>query len=80
MNLASILAEAVAADPEKVAFKLDDVELSYAGLDEACAFASRFSRAAARSACSDATCPIPFSTISTRSRRSIGPSRCPAAR
>jgi long-chain acyl-CoA synthetase len=34
MNLASILAEAVERSPEKVAVKLDDVELSYAALDE----------------------------------------------
>ena len=34
MNLASILAEAVAAEPNKVAFKLDDVELTYHALDE----------------------------------------------
>ena len=34
MNLASILTEAVEANPDKVAFKLDDVELSYAALNE----------------------------------------------
>jgi long-chain acyl-CoA synthetase len=34
MNLASILVEAAERSPEKVAFKLDDVELSYAALNE----------------------------------------------
>jgi long-chain acyl-CoA synthetase len=34
MNLASILAEAVERSAEKVAFKLDEVELTYAALDE----------------------------------------------
>jgi long-chain acyl-CoA synthetase len=34
MNLASILGAAVERSAEKVAFKLDDVELSYAALDE----------------------------------------------
>ena len=34
MNLASILADAVEGSADKVAFKLDDVELTYALLDE----------------------------------------------
>jgi long-chain acyl-CoA synthetase len=46
MNLASILAEAVAAEPDKVAFKLDDVELTYHALDEASARVAGLLRAA----------------------------------
>jgi long-chain acyl-CoA synthetase len=37
MNLASIVTESVARDRDKTAIKLDDVELSYALLDAACA-------------------------------------------
>jgi len=37
MNLASILTDSAARDPERVAVKLDDVELTYAQLDGACA-------------------------------------------
>src|SRR3981189_936562 len=37
MNLASILLESTGRDPAKVALKLDELELSYAQLDEASA-------------------------------------------
>ena len=37
MNLASILTASAARDPDHVALKLDDAELSYAQLDEASA-------------------------------------------
>jgi long-chain acyl-CoA synthetase len=37
MNLASILSESAARAPESVAVKLDELELTYAALDEACA-------------------------------------------
>ncbi|NLT05559.1 MAG: long-chain fatty acid--CoA ligase [Solirubrobacterales bacterium] len=37
MNLSTILADAVEQAPDKVAFKLDDAELTYAALDEASA-------------------------------------------
>jgi long-chain acyl-CoA synthetase len=37
MNLAAILTDSAARDPERVAIKLDDVELTYRGLDEASA-------------------------------------------
>ncbi len=46
MNLASILADAVAAEPNKVAFKLDDVELTYHALDEGSARVAGLLRAA----------------------------------
>jgi long-chain acyl-CoA synthetase len=46
MNLASILADAVAAEPDKVAFKLDDVELTYHALDEGSARVAGMLRAA----------------------------------
>ncbi len=46
MNLASILADAVAAEPDKVAFKLDDVELTYHALDEGSARVAGLLRAA----------------------------------
>ncbi len=46
MNLASILIEAAQRSPEKVAFKLDEVELSYAALDEGSARVAGMLRAA----------------------------------
>jgi long-chain acyl-CoA synthetase len=46
MNLASILVEAAQRSPEKVAFKLDEVELSYAALDEGSARVAGMLRAA----------------------------------
>ena len=46
MNLASILTEAVERDAEKVAFKLDDAELTYAMLDEGSARVAGMLRAA----------------------------------
>ncbi|HEX2161365.1 MAG TPA: long-chain fatty acid--CoA ligase [Thermoleophilaceae bacterium] len=46
MNLASILTEAAERSPKKVAFKLDDVELSYAALNEGSARMAGMLRAA----------------------------------
>jgi long-chain acyl-CoA synthetase len=46
MNLASILTDAAERSPDKVAFKLDDVELSYAALDEGSARAAGMLKAA----------------------------------
>jgi long-chain acyl-CoA synthetase len=46
MNLASILADAVEGSADKVAFKLDDVELTYALLDEGSARMAGLLRAA----------------------------------
>jgi long-chain acyl-CoA synthetase len=46
MNLASILSEAVEREPDKVAFKLDDAELTYSMLDEGSARVAGMLRAA----------------------------------
>ena len=75
-NLARILTDTVAKHGDRVAFKLDDVELTYAMLDEGSA---RVAGLLARRASSPATASGSCSRTSPTSRSSTTGSCAPAA-